>query len=70
MIVYGYLDETEPSGMHVETSKKKIRAHRAASFERADYPELFMIDIGKLTHQRACDLLNQKDFAEEWKDME
>ena len=62
MILYAYADSTTPSGWRAFTSHKKAKAVRAKQFRKPDRPELMMIDIGPLTHQRAADLLTGADF--------
>ena len=69
MILHGYFDDTAASGLRAFTSNKKARTARAAQFKRGDYPEMFKIDIGVLTHQKAADLLTGTNFAEHWEDV-
>ena len=69
MKLYGYYDETAPSGMRGFTSKRLAKSQRSKDYARAKRPELFLIDIGELTHQRAADLLTGEGFAELMEDI-
>ena len=69
MIVYGYYDEGPPSGFRAFTSERKARSQRALDYDRPERPELFRIDVGKVTHEKVCALLTGEHFAEEMEDI-
>ena len=71
MIIYTFWDDTEEAGIVACTSLSKARSERAKRFPKPYRPDILQVQIAdRLTKADACNLLMQKSYAVNMKDMD
>lgn len=69
MIVYMYYDPSTPHGKRAFSSFRAACSDRASRFRRSERPEIYKVDLGKITMAKVCRILSGDGYAESMKDI-